>query len=453
MKKAKLRITNSKILIGNHLIEAGVAVSDGKIVKVAKEPHLPPADVTIDSHGMLMIPGAVDVHVHLRDMDLSYKEDFSSGTEAAASGGVTTVLDMPNTSPPTSSAERLKEKISKATSLVYSNVGFFGALPMDPSETCKMIDVGAIGFKLYMNDPHYMLQDDKTIPSYLLEPILSSGLPLAAHAELPTNQKEDTESVAIKDEMESFLQEHSPRVEEAAILMCVATARKLGIHVHICHVSTQSGLSIIQREKVSGSPVTAEATPHHLLLSEKQLRDFGSYAKTVPPLRTPRDANSLMEGLISGTLDIVASDHAPHTLEEKERGFAQAPSGIPGLETMLPLILTEMAEGRMTLRRLIETTSENPSKIFGLKMIGQITEGYNADIVIVDPRRERTIHACDFHSKAKYSPFEGRKVKGVPVLTLVNGTPVIQDGEIIGKPGVGRIVKHAGTVRSTSKHT
>jgi dihydroorotase len=443
MRKAELRIINSKILIGDDLIEAGVAISDGKIVKVAKEPHLPPAGKTIDSQSMLMIPGVVDAHVHLRDMGLSYKEDFSSGTEAAALGGVTTVLDMPNTSPPTANAEILKEKISKATDMVYSNVGFFGALPMNPIETCKMIDEGAIGFKLYMNDPHYAIQHDKTMPSHLLEPILSSDLPLAVHAEFPLSREEDTDATATEGEIESFLQEHSSRMEADAISFCVRTARKLGIHVHICHVSTESGLGIIREGKAVGTPLSAEATPHHLLLSEKQLHDFGSYAKTVPPLRTPKDVSSLMDGLINGAVDIIASDHAPHTIEEKERGFAEAPSGIPGLETTLPLILTEMSEGRIALKRLVEATSENPSKIFGLKRIGRIAEGYNADIVIVDLRKEKTIRACNFHSKAKYSPFEGRNVKGVPVLTLVNGTPVMQDGEIIGEPGVGKIVKHA----------
>nr|MDO8134334.1 dihydroorotase family protein [Candidatus Njordarchaeum guaymaensis] len=442
MKKAELRITNSKILVGDNLVEAGVAISEGRIVKVAKEPHLPPADKTINSQSMLMIPGVVDAHVHLRDMNLSYKEDFSSGTEAAVSGGVTTVLDMPNTSPPTANAERLKEKMCKATNMVYSNVGFFGALPMDPSETCKMIDEGVIGFKLYLNDPQYELQYDKTLPANLLKPVLFSGFPLAVHAEFPQKQEEEMGSTSTKSEIGSFLRAHDPRMETGAVSMCVRTARKLGVQIHVCHLSTESGLSIIRREKVAGTPVTAETTPHHLLLSEKQLHDFGSYAKMVPPLRTLRDASSLMKGLRTGTVDIIASDHAPHTNEEKEGGFTVAPSGIPGLETMLSLILTEMSEGRITLRRLVETMSQNPSKIFGLKRIGKIAEGYDADIVVVDLRKEKIIRARDFHSKAKYTPFEGRKVKGVPVMTIVNGLPVMQDGEIIENPGVGKIAKH-----------
>jgi dihydroorotase (multifunctional complex type) len=442
MKRTELRIINSKVLVGDKLVEVGVAISKGRIVKVAKEPHLPPADKTIDSKGMLMIPGVVDAHVHLRDMNFSYKEDFSSGTGAAVSGGVTTVLDMPNTSPPTTNTERLKEKMSRATSMVYSNVGFFGALPMDPSETCKMIDEGVIGFKLCLNDPQYEFQYNKTLPATLLEPLISSGLPLAVHAEFPQKQGEDIGSTNTKSEIESFLRTHDPRLETDAISMCVRTARSLGVHVHVCHLSTESGLSIIREEKVAGTPVTVEATPHHLLLSEKQLYDLGSYAKMVPPLRTPRDASGLMKGLGTGTVDIIASDHAPHTNEEKERGFRGAPSGVPGLETMLSLILTEVSEGRLTLKRLVETMSENPSKIFGLRGIGKIAEGYDADIVVVDLQEEKVIRSRDFRSKAKYTPFEGRKVKGVPVLTIANGTPVMQDGEIIANRGVGKIVKH-----------
>jgi dihydroorotase len=441
MKKAELRIVNSKILVEGNLIEAGIAISAGKIVKVAKEPHLPLAERSIDAQGKLMIPGVVDAHVHLRDMNLSNKEDFSSGTGAAVIGGVTTVLDMPNTSPPTANADRLKEKATKAVNVIYSNVGFFGLLSPNQSETLKMVDGGAIGFKLYLNDPQSEFQHDKTLPASMLQPLLSSACPLAVHAEFPHMQTEDSNSTSSRNDIESFLRAHDPRMEIDAISMCVSTAREFGLKVHVCHLSTESGLDIISKAKSSGAPVTTEITPHHLLLTEKHLYHFGSFAKMVPPLRKPSDARSLMRGLTTGVVDIIASDHAPHTKEEKERRFSEAPSGIPGLETMLPLILTEVSKGRMTLRRLVEAVCEKPSKIFGLRGIGKIAEGYNADIVIIDLRKEKTIRANEFHSKAKYTPFEGRKVKGVPIMTIVNGTPIMQEGKIIEKPGVGKIIK------------
>lgn len=443
MRKVDLNIVNAKILIGGNLIDAGVSVDQGRIVKVAKQPSLPASDNTLDSRNMLMLPGLVDIHVHLRDLDLSYKEDFSSGTQAAIMGGVTTVFDMPNTSPPTISAQRLKEKICKAANMVYSNVGFFGALSLEPQETSMMAKEGAIGFKLYLNDAQYNSLIDNELLMRVLKPVKYSGVPLSVHAEflqklMPNKGRQDA-----RDEIELFKRMHDPKIEADAVSMCLKMAKDSGTHVHVCHLSTESALDLVKRARLTGAPVTAEVTPHHLLLSDKELNRFGSYAKMVPPLRTARDAESLMGGLKGGTVDVIASDHAPHTIEEKRRRFIDAPPGIPGLETMLPLILTEMLEGRITLRRVIQTMSENPSYLFKLDGRGKIAEGYNADLVLVDLHAERRIDAQAFHSKAKYTPFEGRIVRGIPVLTLLNGVQVMRDGEILGRAGDGQIMKHS----------
>jgi dihydroorotase len=448
MRKVELNIVNAKILVEGNLVEAGVSIDEGKIVKVAKTANLPASDVTVDSRNMLMIPGVVDVHVHLRDLELSYKEDFSSGTQAAIMGGVTTVFDMPNTSPPTSSAERLKEKISRSANMIYSNVGFFGALSLEPRETSMMAKEGAIGFKLYLNDTHYSSLSDERLLMRVLKPVKSSGVPLSVHAEFPQELMQETCSVNTRDEIECFKRTHDPQLEADAVSMCLNMAKESDANVHICHLSTESALNLVRRAKLTGTPITAEVTPHHLLLSDKELNSCGSYAKMVPPLRTTRDAESLMKGLTDGAVDIIASDHAPHTAEEKKQRFIDAPSGIPGLETMLPLILTEMSEGRITLRRVVQTMSENPSQLFGLKDIGKIAEGYNADIVLVDLHREKRIDAQTFRSKAKYTPFAGRIVKGIPVMTVVNGIPVMRDGEILGKPGDGKVIKHVETKRN-----
>jgi dihydroorotase (multifunctional complex type) len=442
MRKVELNIINAKILVEDSLIEAGVSVDEGKIVKVAKLPNLPASDVTVDSRNMLMIPGVVDAHVHLRDLDLSYKEDFSSGTQAAIMGGVTTVLDMPNTSPPTSNAERLKEKISKASNMIYSNVGFFGALSLEPRETSMMAKEGAIGFKLYLNDTQYNSLSDEKLLTRVLRAIKSSGVPLSVHAEFPQQSIPKIGPLNTKNEIELFKRLHDPQLEVDAVSMCLKMARESDVHVHVCHLSTESALNLVHKAKLTGAPVTAEVTPHHLLLSDRELYSLGSYAKMVPPLRTARDADSLMKGLKDGTVDIVASDHAPHAVEEKKRRFMDAPSGIPGLETMLPLILTEMLEGRITLKRVIQTMSENPSLLFKLKRVGKIAEGYSADLVLVDLHKERRIDAKAFRSKAKYTPFAGRIVKGIPVLTVLGGIQVMRDGEILGRPGDGKVIKH-----------
>jgi dihydroorotase len=442
MRKVDLNIVNAKIFVEGNLIDAGISVDQGKIVKVAKLPNLPASDNTVDCKNMLMIPGLVDVHVHLRDLDFSYKEDFSTGTQAAIIGGVTTVFDMPNTLPPTVSAERLKEKISKATTMIYSNVGFFGALSLEPRETSMMAKQGAIGFKLYLNDAQYDALRGKELFMKVLKPVESSGVPLSVHAEFPQEPISKRTQQNTKDEIELFKKTHTPKIEAQAVSMCLNMAKDSGTHVHICHLSTKSALDLVYKAKLESAPVSAEATPHHLLLSDKELKSLGSYAKMVPPLRTARDVESLMEGLTNGTIDIIASDHAPHTIEEKRQRFIDAPSGIPGLETMLPLMLTEMLEGRITLKRLIQAMSENPSNLFKLRGRGRIEEGYNADLVLVDLHVEKRIEAQSFRSKAKYTPFEGRVVRGAPVLTILNGIQVMRDGEILGRPGDGQILKH-----------
>lgn len=441
MRKVELKIVNSKLLVGDDLVEAGVAVEDGRIVKVAKDPNLPNSDTTIDARGMVMLPGIVDVHVHMRDMNLSYKEDFSSGTQAAVIGGVTTVLDMPNTSPPTTNAERLKEKMCKAADKVYCNIGFFGALVLEPNETTKMANEGAIGFKLYLNEPQYSQLDDETLFAEVIEPVKKTGSTLAVHAEFPQKETKRESPTDTRGEIEQFIESHDPQLEIHAVSKCIRAAREMGVHIHLCHISTEATLAMISKGKVNGIPLTAEVTPHHLLLSEEALYHYGSHAKMVPPLRRIGDVRSLFQGLVNGNIDAIASDHAPHSNEEKSHGFASAPSGVPGLETMLPLLLTEVSERRIPLKRIIQTMCENPPELFRLKGVGKIAERYGADIILVDFKKEKTIDSRTFYSKAKYSPFEGRRVKGVPMLTLVNGVPAMRDGELVGKPGQGKIIR------------
>jgi dihydroorotase len=441
MRKVELKIINTKLLVGDDLIEAGVAIEGGKIVKIAKDPNLPDSDTTMDAKGLLMLPGVVDIHVHLRDLDLSYKEDFSSGTQAAVMGGVTTVLDMPNTSPRTADAHRLKEKVRKATSEVYCNVGFFGELAFEPDETRKMLDQGAIGFKLYLNEPRNNQLRKEKIFVEATQPIRLADSTLSVHAEFPSVKVEESTPRDERSQIEQFIRSHDPQLEMRAVSKCIESAKESGLHIHICHISTEAALSMINQERVNGTHLTAEVTPHHLLLSEAELYRNGSYAKMVPPLRRLSDVRSMFRGLVNGNLDAIASDHAPHSNEEKSQTFAKAPPGVPGLETMLPLLLTEVSRGTVPLRRIVQALCENPPELFGIKDRGRIAEGYNADLILVDLAKEKTIDPRTFVSKAKFTPFEGRKVKGVPVLTIVNGVPVAKDGEIIGKPGDGRIVK------------
>jgi dihydroorotase len=443
MKKVELKVVNTKLLVGDDLVETGIAIEKGKIAKIAKDGNLPDADSTINARGMLAIPGVVDVHAHLRDLDLSYKEDFSTGTQAAIVGGVTTVFDMPNTAPRTTSSVRLREKIHRAESEVYCNVGFFGELAPEPSETVKMADEGAVGFKLYLNEPRNVTLNNEDIFTNMIRPIRLVGSTLAVHAEYPSNEIRQPTPNDQGNEIEQFIKSHEPQLEIRAVSKCIESAMESEVHIHFCHISTEAALAMICEGKANGIPLSVEVTPHHLFLSEVELYRQGSYAKMVPPLRSLSDARSLLQGVINGNVDAIASDHAPHSNEEKSQPFAKAPSGVPGLETMLPLLLTEVNKGTIPLRTVIQTMCENPPLLYGLKSRGRIAEGYNADLVLIDLEKEKTIDSRYFFSKAKYTPFEGRKVKGLPVLTIVNGIPVMRDGEIIGKSGDGRIVKSA----------
>jgi dihydroorotase len=247
------------------------------------------------------------------------------------------------------------------------------------------------------------------------------------------------------NDLEAFLEAHSLKAEEKAIRRITQLSRKSGGHVHICHVSSRSGMNIITKAKKLGFDVTCEVTPHHLLLCSRNLKKSGNIALEVPPLRKPSDAAYLWRNLQKGSVDTIASDHAPHTLQEKNaESIWDAKAGIACLETTLPLLLTQVNKRRLTLQRLVQLMCENPARIYGLKDRGSLRKGANADITVIDLRKERRIDASSFHSKAKFSPFEGWKTKGIPVKTFVNGQLVMDGDQIVAKLGYGRIVVRGG---------
>jgi dihydroorotase len=242
--------------------------------------------------------------------------------------------------------------------------------------------------------------------------------------------------------MEAYVKTHSPEVEKKAIKRVTQLAENSSVHIHFCHISSAEGLNAVLGAKKLGLPITCEVTPHHLLLSSEHLKRYGTLALADPPLRTKKDVKALWNALKQGLIDTLASDHAPHTIEEKKVESAwDAKPGITGLETMLPLLLTQVNDGRLTMADLVRLTSERPAQIFDLKGRGSLDEGKRADIVVVDINREYKIDSSRFYSKAKYSPFDGWKVKGKPIKTFVNGRLVMDEGEIVAKPGTGQIIR------------
>ncbi|MEM1514797.1 MAG: dihydroorotase family protein [Candidatus Bathyarchaeia archaeon] len=438
-----LILKESRIYIDGKLIGAGIAIDDGRIIRVAKDINLPSASERIDLNGMLVLPGIIDVHVHLRDQGLLYKEDFYSGTCAAANGGVTLVIDMPNNRPVTMSLEALRERMKIASKNIVVNVAFYSALPTNISEIERMIHAGIKAFKVFLShkvggidpgDEHGMISAFREVAGV--------DVPVAVHAEDHFVLHNRFREIGNRDDIEAYLEVHSIEAEVMGIMRAIRLMRESSVRMHICHVSTSEGLRKIVNERSRGLQISCEVTPHHLLLSEKDFRRIGNIALTNPPLRPLSEVLYLQWALENGLIDVVASDHAPHALKEKEASSVwEASAGIPGIETMLPLILTMVNKGQISLATLVKVLSENPSRIFGLNGRGKIAEGFYADLVVVNMKKEWTIDSTEFYSKAKFSPFDGLRVKGKPVKTFVNGMLVMDEGEIVAKPGSGKIVR------------
>ncbi len=440
-----ITVTDVKIPFRGRLVEGAISIEDGRISKIGKASVAPETEKTINGKGLVALPGLINVHVHLRDMELAYKEDFTSGTLAAAAGGFTTVLDMPNTKPTTDSAERLRDKVARARSMINVNVGFYGSLPASPIEQHQMKGAGAIGFKLYMNDPEPdSWHRDPALLLNSLKGSTSIGMIVACHAELGSQiaklqtRYQETGRNSLRD----LVRTHSPRIEAEAIRAITSLARQARSKVHICHLSTRRALSRIIVARRVGTKVTCEVAPHHLFLDQRELLAKGGLALMVPPLRNTRDAKALWKSLINRQIDVVADDHAPHTLEEKTtEDVWNLKPGIPGLETTLPLLMTKLHHDQISLTRITEWLARRPAAMFGLKRKGRLAVGMDADLVLVDLKERFRIDSAEFLSKAHFSPFDGRECVGRAVLTMVGGHVVYDHGEVV-EMRQGRVLTH-----------
>jgi dihydroorotase len=425
---------SAKILSGDELTAAHLFLEDGRIKRISKLPPTENADLKIDAGGLIALPGMIDSHVHLRDLEYSYKETFETGTQAAAVGGFTTVLDMPNTRPPTTSNKALLEKSTRARGRLFANVGFQAALVDDEAELRDMRSSGAVAFKLYLNNAL------ETFDSRNENELLGALQAAKACDALVTVHAEDGASIqAILDKSEAqrkiairdFLRGHTPGIENTAVRRILAMTKSLGVRAHICHITTPDSVGLVRRTPHA----TCEATPHHLLLNQAIFKKQNTLAICVPPIRSEPYRRGLWQLFCTGKVDILASDHAPHTIDEKiSKDAWKAASGVPGLETSLSVLFTQVSRGRLSLRRLMEATATMPAKIFGLKNKGILGEGFDADITLVDPKARVKIRPEQFLSKAKYSPFKGALCIGRAAYTIVSGTLVAENGAIVGPP-------------------
>ena len=437
---------NAKICIRGTIIEAGIAIDEGKIVKIAKTTNLPAASTKTNLKGHMVLPGLIDCHVHMRDQQLAYKETFFTGTSAAAAGGVTSVIDMPNNKPVTMDSFSLKERMKLAEKHAMINIAFNSAFPKRLEEVAEVVDAGAVGFKVYLSSRIGGIDiDDDDLLLAAFREAAGNGVPVAVHAEdreIIEEQRNEMEVVG-RNDADAYVAAHPPEAEVKSIQRILQLVKKSGVRIHFCHVSSKLGLDAVIVAKEAGLPVTCEVTPHNLLLSSEQYRRSGFFALTDPPLRTQEDVSTLWSALKHGFIDVIASDHAPHTIKEKNVDSVwEAKAGVPGLETTLPLLLTQVNKERLSLAELVRRTAEEPSKIFHLSNRGVLEEGRWADLVVVDMKQEYEIDSSRFMSKAKYSPFDGMRVKGKPLKTFVNGKLVMDEGEIISEQKTGNIVRH-----------
>jgi len=440
-----LILKNAKAYVNKEIVECSIAIEKGKIFKIGKEANMPKAELKIDLKGLLVLPGLIDAHTHLRDEGKAYKEDFHSGTAAAAAGGITTVLDMPNNNPVTMSPETLKNRMKVAERKIVVNVGFFSEFPKNMKEIGEIIAEGALAFKLFMAEQVGGLNiDDEDALQKAFGIVKRLGAPTAVHAEdgvLLEKAKKELKSLG-RNDIEAFLEAHSEGVEEKAVKRLLNIVKRTGVRLHFCHISTEKSLNAIVAGKKSGMQITCEATPHHLLLTEDNLKKVGTLALTVPPVREKHHSEALWKGVLNGWIDILSSDHAPHTLEEKKaKNVWDVKVGIPGLETMLPLMLTMVKNEKLSIAHLVRLLAEKPAEIFNLEGKGSVKDGNDADLVVVDLKRKFKIDSSKFHSKAKYSPFDGWSVEGKPVKTFVNGKLIMEEDEIVADAGSGKIIR------------
>jgi dihydroorotase (multifunctional complex type) len=426
-------IRNGLVILPDDTMRLDIRTHNEKIVHLEENLTPEPGEYVVDAAGRLVLPGFIDSHVHFREPGNTQKEDFFSGTSAALAGGVTTILDMPNTQPPTVSRERLAEKAALASTKAVVDYGFYlGATDSNVEEALSISD-SVVALKLYMGSSTGSLLVTEFTPMYRHFSTFPLHRPIVVHAE-------DEQSLSYFGALGSKDHNRSrpPVSAQIALSRALAIAEETGRALHVAHTTTARELELIQEAKHKGVHVTCEVTPLHLFLTEDDQHRLGNFGKVNPPLRAERDQKALWTYF--GTIDTIATDHAPHTREEKNQSYEKAPSGMPGVQTMLPLLLTAAIEGRVALNEIVKRCVVHPARIFGLKTKGALEIGKDADIVLVNPHGEYELINEQMLSKCGWTPFVGRKVKGKIEQVFIRGSLAYNQGVCLAGPGSGRPV-------------
>ncbi|UGY08132.1 dihydroorotase [Phyllobacterium pellucidum] len=411
-----------------------IGVSNGRIAAIGNLGHASAGEL-VDATGLHILPGVVDSQVHFREPGLEHKEDLESGSRSAVLGGVTAVFEMPNTKPLTTSAETLEDKIRRGRHRMHCDFAFWVGGTRDNADQVAELErlPGAAGIKVFMGSStgDLLVEDDEGVRSILR----NTRRRAAFHSEDEFRLRE-REGLRIAGDPAS----HPVWRDEIAALKCterlVRIARETRARIHVLHISTAEEIEFLKDHKDVAS---CEATPHHLTLEASQYATLGTLLQMNPPVRDARHRDGVWSGITQGIVDVLGSDHAPHTLEEKSKPYPASPSGMTGVQTLVPIMLDHVNEGRMSIERFVDLTSHGPNRLFGMARKGRIAVGYDADLTIVDMKRRETITNANVGSKAGWTPYDGKIVTGWPVGTIVRGQRVMWEGEIV-TPSTGEPV-------------
>ncbi len=418
-----------------------VGIVAGKIVDIGDLAGQK-ADRIVRADNLHVLPGVIDTQVHFREPGLTHKEDLESGSRAAVMGGVTGVFEMPNTNPSTTTLEAIADKVARGRNRMFCDFAFYAGASTDNLDQLRALEraEGVAGIKVFMGSStgSLLVAEDEALET-LFQTITRRA---AFHSEDEERLKQRTGEQIAGDAASHVIW----RDDETAInstKRLLALARKYARRIHVLHVTTRQEMELLAGYK---DLVSVEVTPQHLTLAAPDAYDrLGTLAQMNPPIRSKAHQDGLWDGLRAGTVDVIGSDHAPHTLEEKQNAYPASPAGLPGVQTLVPLMLDHVSKGRLTLQRFVDLTSAGPNRLFGLAGKGRLARGYDADITLVDMKATRTITHEQMESRCGWTPFDGQTVTGWPVGTIVRGQQVMREGEII-TPAIGQPIRFQETI-------